>query len=109
MAILATLGKKLDFAIREVNSPHWSLTKLAMLIFLYPAITIVFLFDAVHNNRMDWMNTAIFICGIVTPRLISQMVAARFGYKGDAKVLDGETPPAKKKDDDEEGVVEEKK
>ena len=77
-----TLATKLDHTIREVNSPNWSLTKLGMLFFLYPSITGVFIFDAVVNHRMEWMNTAVFITGIVTPRLISQIVAARFGYQG---------------------------
>jgi hypothetical protein len=81
MNFLKTLGSKIDYSIREVNSPHWSLTKLGMLVFLYPAITWVFIFDVYTNNKMDWMNTAIFICGIVTPRMLSQILAARFGYK----------------------------
>lgn len=63
----------------ENNSNKFSLTKLGMIIFLFPSITFVFLYDAIINKRMDWMNTSVFICGIVTPRLISQLVAARLG------------------------------
>jgi hypothetical protein len=88
---IKSLGNKLDQAIREVNSPHWSLTKLGIMVFLYPTITFVFVYDAYKNNRMDWMNTAVYICGIVTPRLVSQILAARFGYQGkNGERLDGD-------------------
>ena len=105
MGMLKELGSKLDHSIREVNSPHWSLTKLGMLFFLFPSITGVFVYDAIINKRMDWMNTAIFITGIVTPRLISQILAARFGYQGkNGEKLDGDNSiDASPKD---EGVVE---
>lgn len=81
MDIVRSFASKLDASIREVNSPNWSLTKLGILFFLFPSITSVFLFDAYVNQRMDWMNTATFITGIVTPRMISQVLAARFGYR----------------------------
>lgn len=100
MSSLSKLGSKLDNAIREVNSPHWSLTKLGILIFLYPTITAVFLYDAYYNHRMDWMNTAVYICGIVTPRLVSQILAARFGYQGKdgAKLADDNSIDASSKE-----------
>ena len=99
------LGGKLDHAIREVNSPHWSLTKLGIMVFLYPTITFVFVYDAYKNGRMDWTNTAIYICGIVTPRLVSQILAARFGYQGkNGERLDGDNSiDASPKKADKEG------
>lgn len=63
----------------ENNYDRFSLTKLGMLIFLFPSITFVFIYDVIVNNRMDWMNTSVFICGIVTPRLISQLVVNKLG------------------------------
>jgi hypothetical protein len=100
------LGSKLDHAIREVNSPHWSLTKLGIMVFLYPTITFVFVYDAYKNSRMDWMNTAVYICGIVTPRLVSQILAARFGYQGkNGERLDGDNnidaSPKKSEEEDD--------
>lgn len=67
-------------ALREVNSPHWSLTKMGIFFCMYPAVTAAYLFDVYTKSSMDWLNTAVFIVGITTPRVLSQILSARFGY-----------------------------
>lgn len=78
--ISMSLFSRISNALREINSPHWSLTKLGIFFCMYPAITFVFVFDAWMKSSMDWMNTCIFIVGVTAPRAISQFLAARFGY-----------------------------
>jgi hypothetical protein len=74
------LGIRLSQSITEINSTYWSLTKLGILIFMYPTITFLIIYDTVINKRLDWLNLSVFITGIVAPRMVSQIVAARFGY-----------------------------
>jgi hypothetical protein len=73
-AFLVNVGASL----REMNSDKWSLTKVGILFFLYPAITVVFMFDAFKNGRMEWLNASVFATAIVAPRAISQIIIARF-------------------------------
>jgi hypothetical protein len=88
MKFISKMMSKISGALLEVQSPNWSLTKLAMLVFLYPTITGVFIYDVVFHQRMDVTNSLVFICAIVAPRVMSQILAARFGIKPEEKQVD---------------------
>ena len=91
MGFIRALVERIDNSMREVNSPHWSLTKVGIIIFMYPAITAAFVYDTYVNQSLDWVNMSVFITGITAPRMISQILAARFGYQSkDGKVLAGD-------------------
>jgi hypothetical protein len=92
-SFFSKLMTKVSGALTEVNSKYWSLTKLAMLMFMYPTITGVYIYDVVHYARMDVINSMVFICAIVTPRISSQILAARFGVKTDDKPVEPSPEP----------------
>ena len=97
--------QRVEGSIMEINSKRWSLTKLGILIFLYPSLTAVFIYDAFINARMDWVNASVFIAGLTTPRIFSQVISARFGNWKDSEAFasrPSEQRKTKKNNDTEE-------
>jgi hypothetical protein len=81
MKAVSKFFHKISAALMETNSTNWSLTKLVMLFLMYPTITGVFIFDAWVNKRMDSINSLVYITAVATPRALSQVLAARYGFK----------------------------
>jgi hypothetical protein len=81
MKIVAKFFHKVSESLLETNSTNWSMTKLVMLFLMYPTVTGIFIYDAIIHQRMDVMNSLVYITAVATPRALSQILAARYGFK----------------------------